>query len=372
METPTENIERMKEEALKICQDFLGEAWREISLSEFQFSSVSGGLSNSLYHCALPDSAVIKNSKIPREVLLRIYGIVQEEAGVVVTEAATFMLLAERKLGPKLFGVFPNGRLEEFIPSRTLKTEDYRLMYKEIAREMAKIHALDVPVRKTSDFWPRHLKKFLKDVENVIAERSKDPFELGDWYREEFKWLFEEVKKTKSPLVYCHNDLQGGNILLRKDSPSKEDYRLMLIDFEFGAYNYRGFDLANQFCEWCFDYNTGEFPYYAVNFDQFPSKQEQISFATAYLNQLVEEQIIPESAIEDEIKNIVNEIGVFSLAAHLLWSLWSIKMSFLSISDFAHGHHGDTRRYAYKMYKEKYLNRGLCNGDSQEFNSPSQ
>ncbi|GFY77995.1 choline kinase alpha [Trichonephila inaurata madagascariensis] len=139
----------------------------------------------------------------------------------------------------------------------------------------------------------RHMKKFFKDVENVMAERSKDPFELGDWYLEETKWLYEEIKKTKSPLVYCHNDLQGGNILLRQDIPSKENYKLMLIDFEFGAYNYRGFDLANQFVEWCFDYNTEEYPHYVVNFDQFPSKQEQISFATAYLNQLVEEQVIP-------------------------------------------------------------------------------
>ncbi|GFY77994.1 hypothetical protein TNIN_67401 [Trichonephila inaurata madagascariensis] len=68
--------------------------------------SPAGGLSNSLYHCTLPDNAVVKNSKIPRQVLLRIYGIVQEDEGVVVKEAATFMLLAERKLGPKLFGVF--------------------------------------------------------------------------------------------------------------------------------------------------------------------------------------------------------------------------------------------------------------------------
>ncbi|GFQ76294.1 hypothetical protein TNCT_25451 [Trichonephila clavata] len=120
MEAQTDNIESIKVEALKICQDFLGEPWTEISISEFQFSAVSGGLSNSLYHCALPDDAVIKNSKKPREVLLRIYGIVQEDEGVVVKEAATFMLLAERKLGPKLFGVFSHGRLEEFIPVSSL------------------------------------------------------------------------------------------------------------------------------------------------------------------------------------------------------------------------------------------------------------
>ncbi|GFT52708.1 hypothetical protein NPIL_313991 [Nephila pilipes] len=333
MESPVENIENIKEEALKLCQDFLGEPWREISISEFQFSAVSGGLSNSLYRCALPDSVVIKNSKIPREVLLRIYGILQEEEeGVVVAEAATFMLLAERKLGPKLFGVFPNGRLEEFIPSRTLKTEDYRLMYETIAREMAKIHALDVPVKRTHWFLPENMKKWLKLVEDDITGRSENAVELSDWYRKEVKWLLEELKKTKSPLVYCHNDLQGGNILLRQDSPSKEDCKLMLIDFEFGSYNYRGFDL----------------------------RIKQILFTTAYFNQLVEEQIIPASDVEEEVKNVIEEIDLFAMAANLLWSLWSIKMSLVPNLEFAHWNHGVTRRQAYRMIKERYLHRGCC------------
>ncbi|GFW90866.1 adhesion G protein-coupled receptor B2 [Trichonephila clavipes] len=40
MEAPTDNIESIKIEALQICQDFLGEPWTEISISEFQFSPV--------------------------------------------------------------------------------------------------------------------------------------------------------------------------------------------------------------------------------------------------------------------------------------------------------------------------------------------
>ena len=33
-----------------------------------------------------------------------------------MTESLIFMLLSERKLGPKLYGIFPGGRLEEYIP----------------------------------------------------------------------------------------------------------------------------------------------------------------------------------------------------------------------------------------------------------------
>ncbi|GBN49000.1 Choline/ethanolamine kinase [Araneus ventricosus] len=128
---------------------------------EVQSNRRSGGLSNSLYRCSIPENVVVKNPKTPRQVLLRIYGPFQENMNVVLTEVTTFIFLAERKLGPKLYGVFPKGRLEEFIPSRTLLNKDYRLMHRAIAREMAKIHALDVPVRKIPDFWLVKIKKYV-------------------------------------------------------------------------------------------------------------------------------------------------------------------------------------------------------------------
>lgn len=34
----------------------------------------------------------------------------------MVLESVMFAILAERSLGPKLYGIFPQGRLEQFIP----------------------------------------------------------------------------------------------------------------------------------------------------------------------------------------------------------------------------------------------------------------
>ena len=36
----------------------------------------------------------------------------------LILENAVFTLLSERRLGPKLYGVFGDGRLEEYIPAR--------------------------------------------------------------------------------------------------------------------------------------------------------------------------------------------------------------------------------------------------------------
>ena len=34
----------------------------------------------------------------------------------MVLESVMFAILAERELGPKLYGIFPTGRLEQYVP----------------------------------------------------------------------------------------------------------------------------------------------------------------------------------------------------------------------------------------------------------------
>lgn len=52
------------------------------------------------------------------KVLLRIYGRTHGEQALetVLTDTVVFTLLSERKLGPKLHGIFPGGRIEQYIP----------------------------------------------------------------------------------------------------------------------------------------------------------------------------------------------------------------------------------------------------------------
>ena len=84
--------------------------------------------------------------------LLRLFG-GQRGADVgqkTVQETAVFTMLAERGLGPGLHGVFPGGRLEEFIPSRPLGTDEMRApaYSRQIAHGVALVHSLTVPVSK--------------------------------------------------------------------------------------------------------------------------------------------------------------------------------------------------------------------------------
>lgn len=73
------------------------------------------------------------------------------------------------------------------------------------------------------------------------------------------KIMETELNKLNSPVVFCHNDLLGGNIIVNESNGIKDYFlsstysmkgELHFIDYEYAASNFRGFDIANHFCEW--------------------------------------------------------------------------------------------------------------------------
>lgn len=71
-------------------------------------------MSNMLFLCRLTENhPPIKNE--PDKVLLRVYFNPETESHLVA-ESVIFTLFSERHLGPKLYGIFSGGRLEEYIP----------------------------------------------------------------------------------------------------------------------------------------------------------------------------------------------------------------------------------------------------------------
>jgi choline/ethanolamine kinase len=137
----------------------------------------SGGLSNWLYNVQLPDGAIPIRGE-PRQVLLRLYGQVHGERALegLITESVIFTLLSERRLGPKLHGIFPGGRIEEYIPARPLLTKELAdpCLSSLIAEKMAQIHKMQVPISKeptwlwdTMDKWLGTANDILENVEDI-------------------------------------------------------------------------------------------------------------------------------------------------------------------------------------------------------------
>jgi len=170
----------MREKAFRICRDYLNGIWKFIAPQEMVLKQVSGGLSNFLYYCALPAGAKPKQGE-PSRVLVRFYGQIHSEGALeaILTESVIFTLLSERKLGPRLYGVFPGGRLEEFIPARPLKTKELTdpEISSIIGEKMAQIHTLDVPISKEPTWLWDTLGKWMNNLNQVVKTGNSISFD---------------------------------------------------------------------------------------------------------------------------------------------------------------------------------------------------
>ena len=121
--------------------------------------------------------------------------------------------------------------------------------------------------------------------------------------------------KTSDLVTAADMDIETGENSLEPD--------LMIIDFEYCAYNYRAFDLANHFLEWTFDYSNPQFPFYYHRKEQFPTQEQRKRFIRVYLKRLndFEEDWEP---TQKEIDDVENEVKLFKMFSHLFWSIWSV------------------------------------------------
>uniref|UniRef100_A0A915EVU1 Choline/ethanolamine kinase n=1 Tax=Ditylenchus dipsaci TaxID=166011 RepID=A0A915EVU1_9BILA len=376
-----------KEKTHILCARFLGGAWKTVSLDNLKINRIKGGMSNMLFLCRLTENhPPIRNE--PDKVLLRVYFNPETESHLVA-ESVIFTLLSERHLGPKLYGIFSGGRLEEYIPSRPLTCQEISLsaMSNKIAKRVARVHQLEVPIWKEPDYLCDALERWLAQLRKMPSGRTQ--FDLPEKYHQ---WapatitcddLFNEIENlksllsnSKSTVSFCHNDLQEGNILLPKassgnirmqsspdehsDSPNNSnslsafnpmDPRLVLIDFEYASYNYRGFDFANHFVEYSINYDVDQAPYYETLPHKFPSEEQMTEFMFNYLKELnpnSEDKNLYVTAAE-----MVKETIPFIPVSHLFWGVWGLLQVEVSPVGFGFAEYGRERLGLF--YKNKHL-----------------
>lgn len=96
----------------------------------------------------------------------------------------------------------------------------------KVAEKMAKIHSLSIPVSKEPDWLWITMERWLLNYEDVLknyATKNAHELEIVEAVRKidfksELAWLKSTVESKEYPVVFCHNDLQEGNILLREQS----------------------------------------------------------------------------------------------------------------------------------------------------------
>ncbi|XP_043437792.1 choline kinase alpha isoform X9 [Prionailurus bengalensis] len=331
---------RTRRRAYLWCKEFLPGAWRGLREDQFHISVIRGGLSNMLFQCSLPDTVATIGDE-PRKVLLRLYG-------------AILKMRSCNKEGSE------QAQKENEFQSRRLDTEELSLpdISAEIAEKMATFHGMKMPFNKEPKWLFGTMEKYLNQVLRVKFAGEPRVKQLHRLLRHNLPLELENLRSllesTPSPVVFCHNDCQEGNILMLEGRENSEKQKLMLIDFEYSSYNYRGFDIGNHFCEWMYDYNYEKYPFFRANILKYPTKKQQLHFISNYL-----------AAFQNEFENLSNEekciieeemlleVNRFALASHFFWGLWSIVQAKISSIEFGYMDYAQARFDAYFDQKRK-------------------
>ncbi|CAF2722233.1 unnamed protein product [Rotaria sp. Silwood2] len=360
-------------QALEWCQRFLGGAWSTLTVEKIRIDRISGGLSNYLYCCSLPDQIQTQHNE-PRKVLLRVYGEShREHRSTLLNDSVVCTLLSERKLGPHVYGIFPDGRLEEFVEAETLLVSEIRdeNISRKISGLLGKIHQIDMPLVKEPIWLFNTIERYLSDITFIINKLKDDEDrqifqELRSVcnFTQEFEHLKKLLSTIDSPVCFTHNDFQPGNILRL----NCESDNFTVIDFEYCSYNYRGFDIGNHFCEFMFDYKSAtEWPFFKADFTCYPNEKQQMNFLLSYIDALIASQDkyiysihqITNGMDYNEIdfdrnklaRKIIKEANYFALAAHFFWTLWAIHMAVSATIKFGYLQYARTRLTAYYLQR---------------------
>lgn len=171
--------------------------------------------------------------------------------------------------------------------------------------------------------------------------------ELGisniDNLEKEVQNVLKTLYSIDSPIVFCHNDLLMKNIIY-----DQVTNKVHFIDFEYSAFNFQCFDLANHFCEY-----SGQIPF---ELDRYPDKNHQLVWIAQYLKFYDEFTGNEQSITEERIEQLYIQVCKSSLASHLLWGCWALLQSQYSTIDFDFLFYAKARLNAYLKFKDKFLN----------------
>ncbi|VDD97122.1 unnamed protein product [Enterobius vermicularis] len=328
----------LRGEAWRLCSKYIGGLWKAISADDIVIRVQTGGMNNFIFIVSVTES-FRKASEEPTAVILRIY--FSEDIECTLVDSIISVILSERGIGPAVLGVFPGGRIEEYIPSRIITNEELCNIHVgyEVGKILATVHSLNVAISKenrldtvvdemvsrlrSSSKWKKSHKMrttLTKWEENLFPSKI-----TVDLLAEEYELAKRCAAHSGSPVVFTNNDLHEGNLLLRDGVKiTKEGIfgcptglaPLVLIDYEYGGYYYRGFDFCHYCCECCQDNTNEKWPGYRIMEDHWPDDSHQRRYAEGYLDQI---EMQAEDFPVDAAKYDFFEYGFDRLAVYYKW-----------------------------------------------------
>lgn len=316
--------------------------------------------------------ASTKKNVSPNNLIFRKFssreGIVDREK-----ESKVFMEMSKRGVGPKCYGGNSDFRLEEYFHAVQIKNKEYNQpdFRRKLAIAIAKLHKVQIEdLDKTTMLEsalkdPKYFEVFDKKcAENIFTKEEREKInEVQNASSKEEREFIENIL-PKNDIVFSHNDLLAGNVLV-----GKENKNILFIDFEYGAYNFRGFDIGNMFKESIINYSIQEPPYFQFEEENFPSDEDLAEFLRYYIafsdmndneiaenhdkfvnsveefNAYVDKKYQDKGELKKRVGELFRETKIGVMLSHYYWLIWAVKMSKTPDTDF------DYVTFSYESYK---------------------
>lgn len=218
-------------------------------------------------------------------------------------EDLVFMANSMANLGPKTYGVFDGGRLEQFVPSTrcitTIHFNDEQLL-RQFAAKLARYHCLKVPIAKqernllqllSDHYYTKFNAEKFTEFCQLVGVPNYEPLVSWPW-RQEVAWLQGMERKLRQRVVLVHGDAIPNNWLVLEQEDMFGD-NVMLIDYEVTGYEPRGRDLATIMNCYMFLVDDGELRQVA----DYPNEIWRQKFIGHYIDEF--KRLAPNDLIDD-------------------------------------------------------------------------
>lgn len=117
----------------------------------------------------------------------------------------------------------------------TSELSEQRILMK-VAEKMGEIHSLNIPMSKEPDWVWNCMQRWISSYDSIVKGNVQSKpnssvlqkqMELMRTinYKKEIAWMKSVIDGGEYPVVFCHNDLQEGNILLRQPPTTTQGER---------------------------------------------------------------------------------------------------------------------------------------------------
>lgn len=283
------------EEVLSIISRFFPLEWKNLKPADISLTRPQSGANNEVYFV----SRLVPGHEEPDKLLLRKFSSIsagheakdkKPAGGMRATPLEQMVMmteLADRGLGPKVLGVFEDGRLEELIDCHMISLDEARdpLIEADIATNLARIHATSVPLPKPGYMFSDALTSLIHDLKDLFSAFH----EIGDQsliqavnhdFESDLKMMQPLLQLEENRVVLMNWDPHLDNIAIRHNVTG-DQLKTIIFDFENASCNIRAKDLGLFLVS-----RSGFFPFVRED-RRLETEDEFRSFLKAYQKEVV-------------------------------------------------------------------------------------